>query len=140
MPWLCWELLFSMLCMHCMNKGSSLNLDLMISSNYIVIMITLMSICVYQCMYVMSNKVIMDHDYFMLMFYACMYIVDRLDHYYFMLMFICMYVYVCISLSDRVMIIYANVYVYVCMYPCIYVAIQQGHQGSFLWKNDCLCR
>jgi len=32
-----------------------------------------------------------------------------------MLMFLCMYVYVCISLSDRIMIFYANVYVYVSM-------------------------
>jgi len=36
MPWLCWELLLSMLCM---NKGSSLKLDLMNASNYVVIMI-----------------------------------------------------------------------------------------------------
>ena len=77
MPWLCWELLFSMWRMCCMHKGSSINLDLMISSNYVVIMIMLMSICVY--MYVMSDRVIMDHDYFMLMFtctYVCMYVVD----------------------------------------------------------------
>jgi len=46
-PWLCWELLFSMLCMLCMDKGSSLNLDLMLSSNYVVIMIILMSIYAY---------------------------------------------------------------------------------------------
>ena len=29
MPWLSWELLFSMFCMRCTDKGSSLNLDLM---------------------------------------------------------------------------------------------------------------
>jgi hypothetical protein len=51
MPWLCWELLFSMLCMLCMNKGSSLNLDLMISGNYVMIMIMLM-LYIYICMYV----------------------------------------------------------------------------------------
>lgn len=34
-----------------------------------------------------------------------------------MLMFICMYVYVCISLFDRIMIVYANVHVYdVCIH------------------------
>ena len=52
MPWLCWELLFSKLCMFCMNKGSSLNLDLMLSGNYDVIMIMLMFyvyICVCVC-------------------------------------------------------------------------------------------
>jgi len=67
--------------MCCMYKGSSLNFDLMISSNYVVIMIMLMSICVYMYvrMYVMFDRVIMDHDYFMLMFiciYACMYVID----------------------------------------------------------------
>jgi len=40
-PWLCWERLL------CMDKGSSLNLDLMVSSNYVLIMIMLMSIYVY---------------------------------------------------------------------------------------------
>ena len=33
-----------------------------------------------------------------------------------MLMFICIYVYVCISLSDRIMIVYVNIYIYVCIY------------------------
>ena len=81
MPWLCWEMLFLMLHMCCTHKGRSLNLDLMISSKYVVIMIMLMSICVcmYVCMYVMSDRVIMDHDNFMLMFicpYVCMHVVD----------------------------------------------------------------
>ena len=56
-----------MLCMLCMNKGSSLNLDLMLSSNYFMIMIMLMFIYVY--MYVcmsFSDRVVRDHDYFML--------------------------------------------------------------------------
>ena len=44
MPWLCWEQLFSMLCM---NKGSSLNLDLMLSGNYVMTLIMLMFIYVY---------------------------------------------------------------------------------------------
>jgi len=53
MLWLCWEFFFSMLCMCCTHKGSSLNLDLTVSSDYVVIMIML-SICVYMyvCMYV----------------------------------------------------------------------------------------
>ena len=66
MPWLCWELFFSMLCMLSIDKGSSLNLDLMISSNYVVIMIMMMSIYVY--MYVrtlLPERVIKDHDCFM---------------------------------------------------------------------------
>ena len=46
MPWLSWELLFLMLHMCCMHKGSPLNMDLMIFSNYFVILIMLMSICV----------------------------------------------------------------------------------------------
>jgi len=67
-----------MLHMCCMRKGSSLNLDIMIFGNYVVIMIMLMSICVYMCvcMYVIYDTVIMDHDYFMLMFYVCMYAID----------------------------------------------------------------
>jgi len=51
LPKLCWELLFSMLRMCCMHKGRSLNLDLMISSNYVVIMIILMSIYLYMYVY-----------------------------------------------------------------------------------------
>lgn len=53
MPWLCLELLFSILCMCCMDKGSSLNLDLMISGNYIMIIIMLMSIYEYMCVYML---------------------------------------------------------------------------------------
>jgi len=52
-------MLGSMLCMCCMNKGISLNLDLMLSSNYVMIMIMLMFIYVYMnvCM-LFSDKVI----------------------------------------------------------------------------------
>ena len=55
---LCWELLFSMLCMCLINKGISLNLDLMLSGNYVMIMIMLMFIYVFMnvCMS-LSNKV-----------------------------------------------------------------------------------
>ena len=52
MPWICWESLFSILCMLEIDKGSPLNLYLMISSNYVVIMIMLMYICIHVCMYV----------------------------------------------------------------------------------------
>ena len=61
MPWIFSELLFSMLHMCFMNKGISLNLDLMLFGNYFVIMI--------------------------------------------MLKFIYVYMYVCMSLSDRTMIV-----------------------------------
>jgi len=44
MAWLCWELLFSMLRISCTHKGRSLNLDIMIFGNYVVIMIVLMFI------------------------------------------------------------------------------------------------
>ena len=83
MTWLSWELFFSMLCMMCMDKGSSLNLDLMIYDNYVMIMIMLMSISIYMdiCMS-FYDRIFMDHDCFMLMF-------------------ICI-LYVCMSLSDRV--------------------------------------
>lgn len=47
MPSLSWELLFSMLCLLCMNKGSSLNIGLMLYGNYAIIMITLIFIYVY---------------------------------------------------------------------------------------------
>ena len=60
MPWLSWELLFLMFCM---DKGSSLNLDLMIYGSYVVIMIMFMYIHVY--MYVcmsLFDWVFMDHD------------------------------------------------------------------------------
>ena len=79
MPWICWELLFSMLCMCCANKGSSLKLYLRLSGNYVVIMIMLMSLYVY--MYVcmsLSDRFVRDHDCFMLIFisiYVCMYVV-----------------------------------------------------------------
>jgi len=39
MPSLCWEFLFLMSCMHCADKGSSLNLDLMNIGNYVVIIV-----------------------------------------------------------------------------------------------------
>ena len=54
-----------MLCMVCTDKGISLNLDLMVSGTYVLTMIMLTSIYVYMyvCMYVMSDRVIMDHDY-----------------------------------------------------------------------------
>ena len=54
MPWLYWELLFLMLRMCFTHKESSLNLDLMRSSNYVVITIMLMFIYVYKyvCMYI----------------------------------------------------------------------------------------
>ena len=54
MSWLYWELLFSMLCMVRTDKGSSLNLDLMLSGNYVMIMTMLMFLYVhmYVCMYV----------------------------------------------------------------------------------------
>lgn len=53
MPCLCWELLFSMLCM---DKGSSLNLDLMNTSNCIVILIMLICVCV-------CDMVVWGHSY-----------------------------------------------------------------------------
>lgn len=73
-PWICWELLFSMFFMLCMDKGISLNLNLTISSNYVVFMIMIISI--YVCMYVcmpFSYRVVRDYDFFMLMF-ICMYV------------------------------------------------------------------
>jgi len=51
-PWLCWELLFSMLCMLFMHKGRYFNLDLMIFGDCVVTMITLMFL--YVCMYVVD--------------------------------------------------------------------------------------
>ena len=79
MLWLCWEPLFSMLCMLCTDKENSLNFDLTIFGNYVVIVIMLMSIYVY--MYVcmsLSDKVVRDQDCFMLMFiciYVCIYVI-----------------------------------------------------------------
>jgi len=45
MPWLCLELLFSMFCMFCTNKGSSLNIDLTLFGNYVDVYI-----CIHVCM------------------------------------------------------------------------------------------
>lgn len=101
MPQLCWELLFSMLCMLCTDKGSSFNLNPMISINYVVIMIMMMSIYVYMYVHMLlSNKVIRDHYFFMLMtiyVYVCMLLSDRVvrDHDCFMLILI--FIYVCID-------------------------------------------
>ena len=59
MAWLCWELLFSMLCMLCTDKGSSLDLNLVISSNYLIITIMLMSIYAYMYVFMsFSDRVI----------------------------------------------------------------------------------
>ena len=71
MPQLCWELLFSMLHMCCAHKGSSLKLNLMISSNYVVSMIMLVSIYVsmYVCKCVMSERVFMDNGCLMINVY-----------------------------------------------------------------------
>ena len=107
MPCLWWEQLYSIFCKLCIDKGVSLNLDLMVHGNYVVFMIMLMSIYVYMyaCMYVISDRVIIDHDCFMLMFiclYVCMYVIVSQDHDCLMLIFICIYMYVYLLLSDRV--------------------------------------
>ena len=57
-PWLCWEWLFSMLCTVCIDKGISLNLDLMISGNYVMIMIMFMFIYVCMCVCMMLSNII----------------------------------------------------------------------------------
>ena len=87
MSWLCWELLFSMLRMCCTYKGRSLNLELMLFGNYVVIMIMLMFIYVYMyvCTYVVSDSVIINHDYF----YANAY----------------MYAYCCLTVLLRIMLV-----------------------------------
>lgn len=72
-PWLCWEQLFLMLCMLWMDKGSYLNLDLMIFGNYVVIMFILMFIYIHVYMYVSMHVIFWwDHDCFMLIF-ICIY-------------------------------------------------------------------
>jgi len=62
MPWLFLELLFSMLCILCADKGSFINLGIMISCDNVVIMVVLMSIYVYVyvCM-TLFGKIIRDH-------------------------------------------------------------------------------
>ena len=79
MPWLCWELLLSISCMLCTDKGSYLNLDLMISGNHVVIRIRLMSIYVYMYVHMsFSDRVIRDRDCFMMMsicVYICIYVI-----------------------------------------------------------------
>ena len=56
MPWLSWEMLFSMLCMLCTDKGSSLNLNNMVSNNYVMIMIMVIYIrCIYVCHYLTGS-------------------------------------------------------------------------------------
>jgi len=56
MPWLCCELLFSMLCMLFIDKGSSLNLDLMSISNCALIMIMLIFMCVRENSFVLFGN------------------------------------------------------------------------------------
>jgi len=83
--------------MLCTNKGSSFNLDLMISGNYVMIMVMLMIACIYMYAFccltgssgimivfanvyiymLLSDMVINDHDCFMRLFiciYVCMYV------------------------------------------------------------------
>lgn len=75
--------MFSMFCIMCTNKGIFINLNLIIFSNYVVIGIMLMFICVYKshrltksswiiiiyvnvymyvCMYVIVSQIIRDHS------------------------------------------------------------------------------
>ena len=64
---LCWELLFSMLCM---DKGSSINLNLMIFGNMLW---SWLCWCLYVYMYVcmlMSNRVVRDHSFGGMIAYA----------------------------------------------------------------------
>ena len=93
MPWLSSKLLFSLLCMVCMHKGSSLNLDFMIFGNYVVIIfiLTFIYICIYIYIYI-----------YMDVLYVCMYVVVWQDHDCFMFIFICIYMYVCIMLFEKV--------------------------------------
>ena len=69
MSWIFWELLFSMLCMVRTDKGSSINLDLMLYGNYVMIMTMLkfLYVCMYVCMYVV---VCQDDDCFILNVYV----------------------------------------------------------------------
>ena len=93
------------MCMLWTDKAwSSLNLDLMLFGNYVVIVIMLKSIYVYiyACMS-LSDRVVKNHDCLMLMFICIniyMYVISWPDHNCFMLMFI--YMYVSMSLFDRV--------------------------------------
>ena len=50
--WLCWEQFFSMFHICFMNKGISLNLDLMLSGNYVMIMLMFIYVYMYLCIYV----------------------------------------------------------------------------------------
>ena len=79
MPCLCWELLFSILRMLCMDKWIFLNFYLMISGNYVVIMILIILIYVYMYACIsLSDRVISNHDYLMLIFIcidACMHVI-----------------------------------------------------------------
>jgi len=69
-PWISWEFLISMLCMCCTDKCISLNLDLFIFGNFVLIMIMLMTICIHVCMYVLVS-----HGYHgSCLFYANVYI------------------------------------------------------------------
>jgi len=110
MPWLCFELFFLMLCMCCTHKGSSLNLDLMISGNYIMIMIMLMFIyaCMYVCMYVVFDRANMDNDFFYANGYmricicVCCYLTGSSGIMNVLCWCLYVYMYVCMSLFDRV--------------------------------------
>ena len=120
-------------------KGVLLTLTLC----YLVIMLwSWLFWCLYMhtCMYVMSDRVIMDHDCFTLMF-RCMYVCMLLSDQIIIVLFYCLYVYMCMyayHCLTRSWLFYS--YVYVCVYPFIYVIVQLGCQGSFLWRNDCICR
>ena len=91
-----------MLCTLCTYKGSSLNLELMLSGNYDVIVIIFLFICVYMyvCMYFVSDRVVMDLGCLILNVY----------------MYICAYV--CRCLKGRWFFSSVNDYVYVSMCLC----------------------
>lgn len=137
--WICWERLFSMLCMMCTDKGSSPNLDIILSCNYVMIMIMLISI--YVCMYVVSHRVIMDHGHLMLMFiciYVCMYFIVWQDHDCFMLMFIYIYlsIHVSMSLSKRVVIYHScgAMIAYVGAWHDEVHCLMRNQVGRLAWK------
>jgi len=54
-----------------------------------------------------------------------------------MLTFMCTYMYVCHCMTGWWLF---NDNDYICIYLSIYVIVWHGCQGSFLWRNDCLCR
>ena len=97
-----------------------------------------MYICVYMyaCMYVMSDRVIMDHDYFMLMFictYVCLYVCHWLTRSLLFYVDVCMGIYAYRCLTRSWLFIIMLMYMYVCIH--VSMSLSDRSLGTILMEE-----